>query len=242
MIDPQWPRPARVRAVVTTRREFGIERKPYGFNLAGHVGDESDAVASNRRRLKAELGLDREPGWLRQVHGTRVVQLPSAEREPEADGAWTADSGLACAVLTADCLPVLFCDEDASAVAAAHAGWRGLAAGIVEATVTAMRVAPRRLSAWLGPTIGPEAFEVGSEVRAAFIARNPDCAACFRSLAQGKFLADLCGLARILLRDAGIEKIYGGDVCSHTDTQRFYSYRREDVCGRFASLVWLADE
>jgi YfiH family protein len=215
----------------------------YGFNLAAHVGDDARTVEDNRQCLRRQLRLRREPGWLRQVHGSRVVQLPYADGELGADASWTQEAGLACVVLTADCLPVLFCDDAASVVAGAHAGWRGLAAGVLEATVAALPVEAHELNAWLGPAIGPAAFEVGEEVRAAFVRHDPRSGAWFvPSSRKDHFTADLFGLARLRLRQAGVHRVHGGGVCSYTDASRFYSFRREGVCGRFASLVWLTDE
>ncbi|TBW04554.1 peptidoglycan editing factor PgeF [Azotobacter chroococcum] len=233
---PEWPAPARVRACVTTR-EGGISAAPFdGLNLGDHVGDEPGAVAENRRRLQAGLGC--EPAWLRQVHGVTVVPADPALIS-EADASWTDHSGIACAILTADCLPVLFCDRAGTRVAAAHAGWRGLAGGVLEATLDALAVAPEELLVWLGPAIGPAAFEVGPEVREAFLERHPRAAEAFvASRNPGRFMADLYQLARIRLAARGVEAVYGGGFCTYGDP-RFYSYRRAPHTGRFASLVWL---
>lgn len=233
---PDWPAPARVRACVTTRKG-GVSAAPFdSFNLGDHVGDEPEAVAENRRRLQSSLGC--EPAWLRQVHGVTVVPADPA-LTPEGDASWTGRSGIACAILTADCLPVLFCDRAGTRVAAAHAGWRGLADGVLEATLDALAVAPQRLLVWLGPAIGPAAFEVGPEVREAFLERHPQAATAFVSSRRpGHFMADLYRLARIRLAARGIEAVYGGGFCTFHDA-RFYSYRRSLRTGRFASLVWL---
>ncbi|MFP5404466.1 MAG: peptidoglycan editing factor PgeF [Gammaproteobacteria bacterium] len=237
MIQPDWPAPARVRACMTTR-EGGVSPPPWAsFNLGDHVGDDPAHVAANRARLRESLPA--EPGWLRQVHSPRVVEL-GREQNPEADASFTREAGQVCAVLTADCLPVLFCDRAGSVVAAAHAGWRGLANGVLEVTVAAMGVAPGEVLAWMGAAIGPQAFEVGEEVREAFMARHPEAAAAFAPHAPGKWLADLYALARIRLGSVGVRSIYGGGRCTLTEAETFYSYRRDGVTGRMAALVWLA--
>jgi YfiH family protein len=210
------------------------------FNLGARCGDAAVAVTENRRRLREHCGLLSEPHWLRQVHGTRVAALPAAEIEPEADASYTTAGGPACAVLTADCLPVLFCDEAASVVAAAHAGWRGLAAGVLEATVAALPVPASRLMAWLGPAIGPEAFEVGPDVYAAFTAHDAHSAAAFRpSERPGHHYANLFELAKQRLDAAGVTRIYGGGISTHADRERFFSFRRDGVTGRQAALIWI---
>ncbi|AXQ31808.1 peptidoglycan editing factor PgeF [Solimonas sp. K1W22B-7] len=235
-----WPAPARVRALQTTRLG-GTSAGPHaGFNLAGHCGDDPAAVARNRALLRQGLALPAEPAWLNQVHGCAVAQPPLADL-PAADASVTQGPGQVCVVLTADCLPVLFCDEDGSVVAAAHAGWRGLAGGVLEASMAAMRRPPSRLLAWLGAAIGPGAFEVGPEVREAFVAQDADAMACFAPGRPGKLQADLYALARLRLRRAGLERVYGGGLCTVDDAQRFYSFRREPVCGRMASLVWISE-
>lgn len=238
VIHPDWPAPARVRALQTTRAG-GYSRGPYaGFNLGTRCGDDPATVERNRALLRSSLDLPAEPAWLQQVHGRAVAVLP-VSGVPEADASVATRAGAVCVVQTADCLPVLFCDDDATMVAAAHAGWRGLAGGVLEATVQALPAAPQRLLAWLGAAIGPAAFEVGAEVRAAFVADDPDSAACFAAGAPGKFFADLYALARRRLQRVGIERIYGGGACTWTDAQRFYSFRRDATCGRMASLIWL---
>lgn len=238
LLRPEWDLPAGVGALLTTRAG-GQSIGPFAsFNLGGHVGDDPAAVAANRARLRGFLPA--EPLWLNQVHGAAVADADMCEAVPEADAALARSSRRACAVLTADCLPVLLCDDDASVVAAAHAGWRGLAAGVLENTVRGMGVAPHRVRAWLGPAIGPQAFEVGDEVRAAFVAADPEAAAAFVARqVEGKWLADLFQLARRRLIAAGVSRISGGGVCTVSAPQRFYSYRRDGVTGRFASLVWL---
>lgn len=239
MIYPQWPAPANVRAVSTTR-EGGASGPPYdSLNLAGHVGDAAAAVQENRRRLYRQLSLPAEPFWLEQVHGIRVVEAGGSAPQPSADASFSRRPGAVCAVMTADCLPALFCDLDGSVVAAAHAGWRGLAGGVLEATVAALDVDPARLLAWLGPAIGPGAFEVGAEVREAFLAGHPQAAAAFVAQPDGRWLADLYRLAGIRLRAAGVTAIHGGGFCTYSERERFYSFRRDRVTGRMASLIWL---
>lgn len=237
LIVPDWPAPARVKSLMTTR-DGGVSQAPWAsFNLGDHVGDDPADVAANRACLRQQLPV--EPGWLRQIHSARVVAL-GQEPNPEADAAFTHKPARVCAVLTADCLPVLFCDRAGSVVAAAHAGWRGLAGGVLEATVAAMKVPPGDLLAWLGAAIGPQAFEVGDEVRQAFIARHPEAAIAFvPQPTPGKWLADIYRLARICLGAAGVQAVYGGGHCSFSEAARFYSYRRDGVTGRMASLIWL---
>ena len=238
LLRPDWDLPAGVGALLTTRAG-GQSVGPFAsFNLGGHVGDDPLAVAANRARLRGFVPAD--PLWLSQVHGAAVANADVSEGVPEADAVLARSSRRVCAVLTADCLPALLCDDDASVVAAAHAGWRGLAAGVLENTVREMGVPPHRLRAWLGPAIGPAAFEVGDEVRAAFVADDPEAATAFvaRPVA-GKWLADLFVLARRRLVAAGVTRVSGGGVCTVSAPQRFYSYRRDGVTGRFASMVWL---
>jgi YfiH family protein len=238
-LTPAWPAPAGVRAAVTTR-QGGVSRGPYAtFNLAAHVGDDPAAVAENRRRLRAALELPAEPAWQEQVHGTGVAVLPGATAGP-ADAAVTFTKGSVCAVLAADCLPVFLASRAGDRVGIAHAGWRGLAAGVVEATVTALDCEPGTLVAWLGPVIGPAAFEVGGEVREAFLARDEAAAAAFRPGRGGRWLADLPALARRRLAVAGVADVTGGGICTYSDPQRFYSYRRDGATGRMAALAWLA--
>ncbi len=212
---------------------------PYGcFNLGDHVGDDPAAVAENRRRLKAAAGLPSEPAWLSQVHGIAVVDLDSPAARGFADAAVARGSAKVCAILTADCLPVVLATDSGDTVAAAHAGWRGLAAGVIEATVRAMGVPPGSLAAWLGPAIGPEHFEVGTEVRDAFLAVDPKAAEAFELNARGRFLADLGMLARQRLQGLGVSRIYGGGECTFTRADRYYSHRRDGITGRQATLIW----
>ncbi len=238
-LRPNWPAPAGVHAAMTTRAG-GVSQGPYAsFNLASHVGDEAAAVSENRRRLRAALDLPAEPAWLEQVHGIRVVALPGPAPGP-ADAAVTFTPGSVCAVLVADCLPVFLAGRDGRRLGVAHAGWRGLAAGIIEATVAALECTPGELVAWLGPSIGPAAFEVGGEVRDALIARDAGSAIAFRPGREGRWLADLPALARRRLAGAGVGVVHGGELCTHSDPARFYSYRRDGATGRMAALAWLA--
>jgi len=238
-IVPDWPAPSTVRALVTTRHG-GVSEGPWAsLNLGAHVGDSDDAVRRNRAILCARLPC--APRWLEQVHGTVVVDATQHDRAPaRADASFARQPGAVCAVLTADCLPVLFCDRAGMVVAAAHAGWRGLAAGVLEATVARMQVPAATVIAWLGPAIGPQAFEVGDDVRQAFMATGRQAGAAFApGVAHGKWMADLYQLARMRLAAIGVEAVYGGGLCTVSDA-RFYSYRRDGVTGRFASLAWLA--
>lgn len=239
-IFPDWPAPATIHAVVTTRIG-GSSTKPYdSFNLALHVGDNPQAVATNRAQLRAALKFPTEPLWLKQVHGVTVVDAAANKTEPEADGSFATRHGVVCAVLTADCLPVLLCNRSGTKVAVLHAGWRGLAEGIIEAGVAALAEPGDTLLAWLGPAIGPEAFEVGAEVRAAFVAHDSAAANAFRARPGGKYLADIYQLARQRLAALGITAVYGGGLCTVGDGARFYSYRRDGVTGRMVSLIWIA--
>jgi YfiH family protein len=247
-LRPDWPDlPAGV-AVLTTLRGGGYSLAPYddgagggGFNLGLHVGDAAGSVARNRALLRAELPA--EPAWLTQIHGATVVNAAHLTDVPRADASIAVGSGAVCAILTADCLPVLFCDRAGAVVGAAHAGWRGLAAGVLENTVAAMRAAGAgEITAWLGPAIGPDRFEVGEDVRAAYLTRDVRHDRAFAPIAgaAGKYLADIYSLARLALAEAGVEQVYGGGFCTVGDAEHFYSYRRDGVTGRFASLIWIA--
>ena len=266
-IVPDWPAPAFVRSLITTRHG-GVSAAPYGsLNLGDHVGDDQGAVDENRRRLA--LSLPAPPSWLNQVHGTRVIDIADvgSTQVPAADAAIARSVGVVCGVMTADCLPVLLCDRSGSVVAAAHAGWRGLQAGVIERTVAALGVAEGQVLAYLGPAIGPLAFEVGDEVRMAFVDARAEAAAAFTPLSDrqrrdredcsegpvrrpaedlpkhsGKWLADIYLLARQALGSVGVEAVYGGGYCTVHEEKRFFSYRRDGVTGRMASLVWLVGE
>ena len=236
LLIPDWPAPAGVRASVTTRAG-GVSLPPYDtFNLGDHVGDAPQAVAENRKRLTDECSAD--AAWLKQVHGLAVAYA-NPQVIAEADASWTDTPGIACTVMTADCLPALFCNRAGTRVAAAHAGWRGLAGGVLEATLDTLDSDPADILVWLGPAIGPQAFEVGAEVREAFIVVHPQADEAFVPGAQpGKFMADIYKLARIRLAARGVTAVYGGGYWTVTDP-RFFSYRRASTTGRFASLVWL---
>ena len=240
-IVPDWPAPAGVRALLTTRAG-GVSRAPYAsLNLGDHVGDDPAAVASNRLRLRQTLVGAGDPVWLEQVHGTRVIdacRVRAGGAPEQADAAFARQPGVCCVVMTADCLPVLFCDATGVVVAAAHAGWRGLCAGVLEQTVAAMAVPAHSLLAYLGPAIGPQAFVVGDDVRSAFVARDAAAAAAFSPQATGKWLADIYLLARLRLAACGVGRVYGGTWCTVGDVDRFFSYRRDGRTGRMASLIW----
>lgn len=239
-VQPDWPAPPRVRAAMSLRGG-GVSTGAWSsLNLASHVGDAPEAVAENRRRLREALQLPAEPQWLDQVHGTEVVMLPQPGI-PRADASHTRVPGVVCAVLTADCLPVLLCDREGRAVAAAHAGWRGLLDGVLERSVAAMDLPSSQLMAWLGACIGPLRFEVGAEVREAFVTRDAAAASAFMPHVHGKFLASLPLLARQRLQAAGVTAIYGGNACTHTQAADYFSHRRDGRCGRMATLVWLQD-
>lgn len=238
-IVPDWPAPARVRALVTTRAGGVSTGACASFNASYKVGDAPAAVDENRRRLRCLL--PEEPRWLTQVHGARVMDAESVDDLPQADASLARRAGCVCAVTVADCVPVLFCDTAGTVVAAAHAGWRGLAGGVLENTVRAMAVDPAGVLAWLGPGIGPDAFEVGNDVRDAFAAHDAAALAAFRAHAAGKWLADLYALARQRLSACGVTRVSGGTHCTYSDPQRFFSYRRERTGGRMAALVWLDD-
>lgn len=243
-IFPDWPAPPQVHAAITTRHGPGISAPPLDrFNLGLRSGDASDAVHANRGAMQQVLGLPSAPRWLHQVHGVSVAKLgplPSVD-EPEADAVVSHIPGTVLAILTADCLPVLFCADDGSEIGAAHAGWRGLAGGVLEATLTQLETPPSRVLAWLGPCIGPISYEVGEDVRQAFVASDVAAASCFVPTRLGHWFADLAALARRRLQAAGVQRIHGGGFDTHADA-RFYSYRRDGVhSGRFASLIWLAD-
>ena len=236
---PDWPAPITVRAL-STWRQGGASTPPYAsLNLGEHVGDAPARVAENRRRLAAAAQLPAEPRWLAQIHGTRVTDLDADGLPGPADAAFSRQPGRVCAILTADCLPILLAADSGDLVAAAHAGWRGLAGGIIEATVAALAVPPASLLAWLGPAIGPRHFEVGQEVRAALLELDPEAETAFAPNARGRFMADLELLARRRLMGAGIGRIYGGGRCTFADDDRYFSHRRDGVTGRQATLIWL---
>jgi len=238
-IVPDWPAPARVRSLITTRRGGVSTGAHASFNLGLRADDDPRAVAANRAALREHLPQD--PVWLKQVHGASAVRADAVTASPEADAAYTRRAETVCAVLVADCMPVLLCDTQASVVAIAHAGWRGLSSGVIENTIAAMGVKANDLLAFLGPAIGPAAFEVGADVRDAFLAADAAAAAAFTPHREGKWLADLFLLGGQRLARAGVHRIYGGGLCTFSDPARFYSYRRDRTTGRMAALIWLAD-
>lgn len=245
-ITPDWTNaPANIGAISTTRTG-GFSRAPYddgadggGLNLGMHVGDDPDTVAKNRALLRTVLPA--EPAWLSQVHGTIVLDAADVAKTPDADASIATRAGVVCVIQTADCLPVLFCDVQGRVVGAAHAGWRGLASGVLEKTVSRMRDAGAGdILAWMGPAIGPCSFEVGQDVLDAFVGPDPSTASAFMALPnQRKYLADIYSLARARLEKVGVKQVYGGGLCTVTDARRFYSYRRDRFTGRMASLIWL---
>ena len=239
VITPDWPAPARVRCAFTLR-SGGVSVAPYdSLNVGAHVGDDAAAVSENRRRLKEYLRLPAEPVWLQQVHGTEVVDLDVAESAPPpADAAVTRVGGRVCVIQVADCMPVLFAARDGSGVGAAHAGWRGLAGGVLEQTVRVSGVPAAGLIAWLGPAISQQHFEVGDDVRTAFVAGDPGAAGAFVANSRGRWQCDLYSLARRRLAALGVREVFGGGWCTHADTA-FFSFRRDGQCGRMAALIWL---
>jgi YfiH family protein len=238
-LRPLWPAPPGIRAAFTLRGG-GVSRGSYAsLNLGAHVGDDPAAVARNRALLREALALPAEPVWLEQRHGVRVADLDREPAPAPADAALTRAPGRVCAILVADCMPVLLATRRGDAVAAAHAGWRGLAAGVIEATIRALGVGGAELIAWLGPAIGPARFEVGAEVRAAFLAADAGCEAAFSGNARGRWLCDLARLARRRLAAAGVHDITDGAACTYEDAARFYSHRRAQPSGRMAALVWI---
>ena len=237
LIKPDWDAPPNVRGFTTTRNG-GCSQGPWrSLNFGRSCGDDPAHVEQNRRLLSALL--PGEPRWLSQVHGTSAIPWEQAGTPGvKADAVFSTQAGQVCIVQTADCLPVLFCDRAGTRVAAAHAGWRGLAAGVLEATVTALGGEPQNLMAWMGPAIGPEAFEVGRDVYDAFAGLNAENAVAFKPH-RDRWLADLYQLARLALERAGVGQVSGGNHCTYTDAERFYSYRRDGVTGRMAAVVWL---
>lgn len=245
-----WPAPPGVAAFTTLRHGAGASRPPFdSFNQGARGGDDPAAVAANRAELARRFGLPSPPHWLRQVHGTGVLRFdrPAAagaavDAEPEADATVTSTPGTVLAILTADCLPVVFAAADGSEIGAAHAGWRGLASGVLESTVAAMRTPPPRLLAWLGPAAGPQAYEVGAEVRGAFVAGDAAADSAFIATRPGHWRMDLYALARRRLQAAGIPAaaIHGGGLCTISEPRHFYSHRRDQRTGRMATVVWMA--
>jgi len=241
LLTPDWPAPPGIRAASTLRGRTGSQGPYQGLNLGAHVGDDPAQVRENREQLMRHLGLPRPPAWLDQVHGTACVKA-HPDHLATADASFTDQTGVACVVMTADCLPVLFTTRDGQRLAAAHAGWKGLAGGVLEATLATLETLD--VLVWLGPAIGPKAFEVGPEVRDAFLHRHPDAGKAFSNPHKDRYHADLYGLARSLLTQAGVpaEAIYGGGRCTFLEADAFFSYRRDRTTGRMASLIWREQE
>jgi YfiH family protein len=238
---PAWPVASRVRAFCTLRTG-GVSAAPYSsLNLATHVGDAPASVGENRRRLRSQLALPSEPLWLEQVHGIQVLDADAeGGAHTPADAAITRTAGRVLAVLVADCLPVLLATRAGDVIGVAHAGWRGLAAGVIERTVEALGAPPEQLQAWLGPAISAAQFEVGAEVRTAFVSQQPQAASCFSANARGRWQCDLAGLARQRLELLGVHSVHDSQLCTAGDPARFYSYRRDGQTGRIAALLWIA--
>ncbi|MBT3196102.1 MAG: peptidoglycan editing factor PgeF, partial [Gammaproteobacteria bacterium] len=241
--EPDWPTPGGVRSWVTTRTD-GVSQSPYqGLNLATHVGDREGDVMVNREALQQQLALSSPIQWLNQLHSTIVARLPfTAASIPVADGAWSDQAGVACAVLSADCLPILLTEPGGKAVAALHAGWRGLSAGMIQQGVANFHQPADQLIAWLGPAIGQSSYEVGDEVRSCFIDQNPEAEHHFIPSEGGNWLASMEGLARQQLQQLGVKAIYGGGWDTYSDQEQFFSYRRRAVTGRFATLIWIEEQ
>lgn len=240
LIMPNWPAPENVKALQTTRIG-GLSQPPYAeLNLGTHVHDDPLTVAINRQLLSPYL--PNEPVWVNQVHGTRVIDAAQTACLEDADAAFTTHPDVVCVTMTADCLPVLLCDQAGTVVAAVHAGWRGLCDGVIEAAVNRMAVDPATILAWLGPAIGPQAFEVGDEVRQQFLQKDAHAMAAFKPIGN-KWRCDIYSIAKQRLQALGIHHVYGGgvdeDFCTYTDEARFFSFRRDNVTGRMASLIWL---
>ena len=241
-LQPQWPAPSKIKSYTSTRLG-GFSRAPYdSFNLANHVGDELFNVRQNRQLLKSQLHIPSDPCWLNQVHSTKVIQIEQPLREAvEADASFTRKLSIVCAVLTADCLPLLVCDKKGTTIASIHAGWRGLAGGVIDKTIAALDLPSSQLLVWLGPAISQSCFEVGNEVKEKFdrLDYNTDKAFCQK--ADGKWLLDIYQIARANLNDLGIENIYGGDQCTFRQGDKFFSYRRDGITGRMASIIWMQE-
>lgn len=241
-IEPNWPAPSNVKAF-TTLRIGGVSEPPYDqFNLALHVGDKSEHVKENRQSLVQALHLPNEPIWINQTHSTIAIEAKDANRDKEADAAFTQQANQVCIILTADCLPILLCNQKGTYVAAIHAGWRGLLNGIIETTLQGLQLPNYELLAWLGPAIGQKNYEVGNEVREQFVAIDTEAEKAFLPSPNGRWLANLYALARLRLAKAGISSVFGGDLCTFDDAKKFYSYRRDgSKTGRMASLIWIKD-
>ena len=241
-IEATWPAPKHIRAFFSTR-QGGVSNAPYAsLNIAQHVGDAREHVNENRAILKQQLHLPSEPAWLQQVHGVQVVDLDKPTMSNEGDASITRKLDRVCTVMTADCLPLLMCNTSGTVVGAAHAGWRGLHAGVIEETVNALDQDPADVLVWLGPAIGPRAFEVGNEVKQAFEQHDSRATSAFTPSKPGHWFADIYALAKQRLQSMGIDRIYGGEFCTFNDEEQFYSYRRDGKTGRMASLIWIAGD
>lgn len=241
IITPNWSAPAKIKAFSTTRNG-GVSQAAFAsLNLAHHVGDDAELVKKNRELLKTALQLPSEPFWISQVHGVNVVEIGIEKHSSPitADASYTRQTNAVCVILTADCLPILICDRKATIVAAIHAGWRGLAAGVIEQTIKALNISGDQLLAWLGPAIGPDKYEVGEDVLEKFIAIDSQAEIAFKSSSSNRWLANMYLLAKQRLISCGITAIYGGDYCTHSDEKRFFSYRRDKLTGRMATGIWL---
>lgn len=240
-ICPDWPAPGNVHAW-STFRTGGVSEAPYDqLNLADHVGDDKHTVSRNRQLLKQSLALPSEPCWLEQVHGIDVIEASTAMENNVADGSFASKPGHVCVVMTADCLPVLLCNKQGTVVAAVHAGWRGLLQGVIPAAVEKLQIQNEHILAWLGPAIGPQSFEVGREVKEAFMNADLNNDAAFLPSTAGHFFANLYQLAELQLKRLGIKNVYGQKWCTYQDKSHYFSYRRDGVTGRMASLIWLSE-
>ncbi|MCK5829303.1 MAG: peptidoglycan editing factor PgeF [Methylococcales bacterium] len=235
-IKPDWPVKSNINAAVTLR-SGGVSQSPFdSFNLALHVNDDPEKVCQNRKLLSTMLQLPCEPIWLEQVHGHQVVKAENTEQIIKADASFTDKAHIVCAVLTADCLPILLASDDGAKIAAIHAGWRGLYSGVIANTVNS--IGTINIKAWLGPAIGVDCFEVGKGVRDAFVKKSTKFIQAFTEKNEDKYLADIYKLATIELASIGIKQVFGGNFCTVTDKELFYSYRRDGETGRMATLIW----
>jgi YfiH family protein len=240
LIFPDWPSPDTIKALSTTR-QGGFSLPPYnGFNLGIHVGDELDTVLKNRDYLVDIAQLPESPRWLNQIHGTRVIKSNAWQLNIDADAIVSKQKNHICTIMTADCLPLLMCNKKGDTVAAIHAGWRGLAAGIIEKTIAELHCAPQEILVWLGPAIGPNQFEVGFDVYQTFTQHSAKANQAFQQTDSTHYLADIYLLARQRLTALGINAIFGGDLCTASHKQHFFSYRRDDITGRMASVIWIS--
>ncbi len=241
ILIPDWPAPKHIKAFSTTRLN-GFSQSPYdSFNLAYSVGDDIENVSLNREHLKKILNLPSDPLWLSQIHSTVIYKVDQETMPKNADGSFTTNQNKVCVVMTADCLPILLCDVSGTQIAAVHAGWRGLADGVVESALNCFNHSQEKIIAWIGPAIGPKYYEVGDDVRNKFLEINSDFNKAFQTHNQAKWLADMNLLARMRLQKAGVSAIFSENLCTFSDAERFYSYRRDGITGRMASLIWIAD-